>query len=292
MASDERKPIWDHIVELSERLKIILYSIVFFTIVMMVVPADLSFLENPLDFYNPLIGRILYEIRRQVLPPGMRLIGLEVTQPIELYVVSSFIFGIILSMPIIGYEIYKFINPALYPHERRAVWGFMGAFLALFTVGTLFGYFILVKFLLWAMMPFFELTGAEPIISVMDFYNLVFITVLMTGLTFTAPAVFTLLVKIGLISTKAFTRNRRYIYAGIFIFTAILTPDGGPIADIALFLPIIILMEGAVFFAKRYERQRAAKLEIPTIPTIKCPHCGAEISAGRLFCPECGKALD
>ncbi len=289
---DVPRPIWEHIEELAQRLKVIFYSVAISSIIFMVLPADMSFLENPFDFYNPLIGKILQIIRDQVMPEELRLIAVGVVTPIELYLIASVVFGVIVSSPVIVYEFYKYIDPALYPHERRMVWGFMAAFLGLFAFGSAFGYFFVARFLIWAMMPFFEVVGAEPIVSIMDFYYLVFITVLMTGLTFTAPAVFVLLVRLGLISTESFTKNRRYIYAGLFIVTAIITPDGGPIADIVLFLPILILMEAAVLIAKRYESERRARLALPSIPIRKCPYCGADIPVDVRFCPECGRALE
>ncbi len=105
--------------------------------------------------------------------------------------------GIVTSAPVIGYEIYRYVDPALYPEERKAVYPFVISFTALFITGSLFGYKILAPFMLWAMIPFFTLTGAVPIIYVMDFYSLVFITTLTSGFSFTMPVFFVLLVKFG-----------------------------------------------------------------------------------------------
>ncbi len=284
MSKDKEMTIWEHIYELSQRLRVILISIFVFTIIFMIVPADLSFLENPsqlLTMYRPLVVTVLDVIRDQVLPEGMVLIGGEVTAGIELYLMISFAFGLVCSVPVIAYEIYKYIDPALYPHERRMIYPFIISFTSLFVFGAFFGYFILLPFMLWALVPFLLWVGAQPIILVTDFYSLVFISIFLSGIAFTFPIFLVLLVKVGILKTRTLTKNRKYVYAGTFILTAIITPDGGPLADMALFLPIIILFEIAILIAKRYEKEE----ELP-----KCKFCGAEMDEDEIFCPKCGRS--
>jgi len=94
--------------------------------------------------------------------------------------------------------------------------------------------------------------------------------------------VYVLLVKLGIVGTDIVRKNRRYFYAALFIITAVITPDGGPIADFALFLPIALMMEVAVRIAGRYERERVPARR-------RCRFCGAEIE-NEVFCPRCGKS--
>ena len=122
----------------------------------------------------------------------------------------------------------------------------------------------------------------------MDFYQLVLITVTLTGLAFTFPAIYVLLVRAGLTNTASITHNRRYIYVILFIVTALITPDGGPIADIILFVPMVVMMEIAIFIAKRYEKERLEE-EMKGWPT--CPYCGAKVPPDEVFCPRCGRSL-
>jgi sec-independent protein translocase protein TatC len=270
----------------------VLYSLVATTIFFMVFPANASFLKDPLAFYDPLIALVLQQIVRDVLPKGMTLIAGEITAPLEIYLIGSFILGIAASTPILAYEIYKYIDPALYPEERGAVSPFIVSFTVLFLIGAVFGYKILAPFMIWAMIPFFAIAGATPFVYVMDFYNLVFVTVLATGFAFTMPVFFVLLVRFGILKTSYVTTKRRYIYAIMYVITAVVTPDGGPIADLALFAPMVVLLELAVLFGKRYERNRPAYfrplLEKPTY--TKCKFCGALQTSPSGFCPSCGKS--
>jgi sec-independent protein translocase protein TatC len=284
--------IWDHLSELRVRLRWVLYSLIATTVFFMVFPANASVLQNPLAFYNPLIALVLQQVVKDVLPKGMTLIAGEITAPLEIYLIGSFILGIAASTPIIAYEIYMYVDPALYPHERKAIYPFITSFTVLFLIGAVFGYKILAPFMVWAMIPFFSLANAQPFVYVMDFYQLVFMTTLATGFSFTLPVFFVLLVRFGIIKTSMVTTRRRYIYAVMYIVCAVVTPDGGPLGDIALFVPMVVLLELAVLFAKRYEKTRPETFSPePEKPTYtKCRFCGALQTSPLSFCPSCGKS--
>jgi sec-independent protein translocase protein TatC len=285
--------IWEHISELSVRLRVVLYAVVISTTFFMVFPANASFLKNPLAFYDPIVALVLQQVVKEALPSRIQLIAGQFTAPLAIYFIASVILGVSVSSPVIAYEVYAYIAPALYPHEKRAVYPFLASFTILFVIGAAFGYRVLTPFILWAMIPFFTLTGSLPIINVMDFYNLVFITTLVSGFSFTMPVFFVLLVRFGIIKTSSVTTRRRYVYAALYIVTAIVTPDGGPIADIALFVPMAILLELAVFFGKRYEKDHQGggmMREASQKPVYtKCRFCG-NLLATEVFCPACGKS--
>ncbi len=284
--------IWEHLNELAVRLKVVLYSLFLATAFFMVFPANASFLKDPFAFYDPIIGLVLKQVIRDTLPSGIQLIAGEFTAPLEIYLIASVLLGIAASTPVIAYEVHKYIDPALYPEERRAVYPFVTSFTILFLIGAAFGYKFLAPFMLWAMLPFFRLTNAIAIIYVMDFYNLVLITTLVTGFAFTLPVFFVLLVKFGIVKTSFITTRRRYIYAGLYIVTAIITPDGGPVADLALFVPMAILLELSVLIGKRYEKNVRPMYRAQTAKPVflKCKFCGGLLVNPSGFCPACGKA--
>lgn len=290
--ADEADPekgmtFWEHTAELAQRMKTILYTIVVVTILMMVFPANLSFMTNPLDSYEPLIGGVLRIIRAQLLPPGVQLIGVELTAPIELYVVSSIMFGMMFSAPVIVFEIHRFVNPALYKRERQMVYPFILSTAILMIIGGFFGYFVAAPLALRGMLFFFPIAGAEPLISVMDFYMVVLVMVVMTAAMFTLPVFIVVFVRLGLMGTGFLRRNRKYVYPALLVATMAITPgDPGIVGNIAIFLPIVVLMEGGIYVAKRYETPE----EEVTPATFRCEHCGHESEATFLFCPRCGKA--
>lgn len=288
----------EHLKELKDRVKVSLIAVIISTLVMLVFPAEFNLSWEFIYAYKPLISVILDTIREQVIPEGMILIGLTITKPLELYFIASLVFGLIFSSPVIGYEIYKYVDPALYPHERRMIYPFLTAFIGLFTAGVLFGYLVLAPFTFRAMKIFFDLVGAAPYVDIMDFYNTVFIVVIATGAVFTSPVILVLLVRVGLLSTKTITRNRKWIYGIGYVVAAIITPDGGLFTNVLLLAVFIGLIEGAVLVARRYEKEREKKereeYSEETEVSRKdrqdvCKYCGEPLR-GRIFCPACGKS--
>lgn len=283
-------PLWDHISELSRRIKIWIYSFVVATLFYLVAPSDLSFLQNPFQVYHPIITAVLGAIRTRLLPSQYVLIGGTVTTPLELIVVGSAVFGFATTIPVLAYEIYKFVDPAIKASEKQSVYPFVAAFSILFLVGASFAFFVLLPFIFYFSIPFFEAVGISTFIFADQFYNLVFFVIVLSGLAFTIPVFFVLLVKLHVLGTKMLTKNRKYVWASVLVLTAVASPDGGPLADVALFVPIIILLEGAIWYAKRYEKGRVEN-EVTTVPfQATCSFCGGDMDADGVFCARCGKA--
>lgn len=281
---------WEHTEELAKRLKIVIYTFVVSTIVAMILPADLSFFNDPIQSFKPLIGVVLKKIREQVLPPNVHLIGVGLTDPIELYAVASIVFGFAVVAPVFAYQIFKFVDPALYPHERRDVYPFLASFSALFIFGLIFGYLIITPYIIGAVLLFFPAVGAETWISINDFYFKVFTTTLLTGAIFTFPVFLVLLVRYGIIQTSFLTKNRKYLYAGMLILVFIITPGEGGIANFLLFVPLIILLESGIFVARRYEKHGKIVSRRSFANEAECRFCKRSIPKSAPFCPSCGKS--
>jgi len=290
MSTDRKAPLSEHLSELAKRLKVVFYSLIATTIAIMALPGDLNFLSNPLTFYTPFVSVIFKRVTHDVMPPQFVLVGYTVGSPIELYLLGSFVVAVLINIPIIAYEVYQYVNPALYTNEKQAVGPFVVSFTTLFVVGATFGYFILAPFTMYAMIPFFAAVGAQPYISVNDFYGVVFAIVLMSGLTFTFPVFLVLLVKLKIMSITVVTKNRKYIYGALLVVTAVITPDGGPIADFALFIPLLLLFELAILFAKRYETEGLPTTIKWLQPEAKCRFCGGEMTRNEKFCRRCGRS--
>ncbi len=299
MVKDKEMTLLEHLEELRQRLKVILISLVISTVFFLLFPANPSEFLSPetwmSGFYKPLISEILLWIKNYVTsyvaPNNLRIISLGIGAPLEVYLLASLLFGFIVTSPIIGYEIYKYIDPALYPHERQAIYPFVTAFTVLFAVGAVFGLFILAPFVIWTVIPFSQFVGSEPTLSVSDFYSTIFVTTAFSGIGFTFPAIFVLLVRLGIINTSIITKNRRYFYAALYVITAIITPDGGPLADLALFIPIAAMMEITVHIAKKYEKQRKTEILIEQTENVQqCKFCGYKLKDNDIFCPKCGRS--
>ena len=293
--SDGKLNFMSHIHELTERLKVIIISLLVTTLFFMFFPA------NPLDlldtnswvtgFYRPMVSLLLEQVRNYAAPSGLEIISLQIGDPLQVYIFASLLLGFILSSPIIGYEIIKFIGPALLPEERSSIYPFVLAFTGCFIIGASFGYLYLARFIGMTMIIFSEFVGAQPVITAYDFYSMIFTTILFTGFGFTLPVIFVLLVRFGIVETSLLTENRKIIYIALFAITALITADGGPLADLALCVPVILLTEISVIIAKRIEKNRIkTQLESGKVTLGVCRYCGVKFRGGEVFCRKCGKA--
>jgi sec-independent protein translocase protein TatC len=289
--SSKEAPFWDHVRELGMRLKRILIAVFAATIFMMVFPADpVALIANPIQFlemYEPIVARVLTLVNGYILPEGVKLIAGELSSPFEIWIVASILLGLLLSMPVVGYEIYAFVNPAFYPHERRLIYPFLTAFITLFFVGVAFALFFVLPALMRFLLIFAVMFKIEATITAISFYTMVFFTALASGMVFTFPVILILLIRVGIVRTAPFKKYRGYIYAFMYIVAAFITPDGGIVADFILFIPLAVMFEVALIIGRRYEKQRFKEL----YGELKCKFCGAEISPDDVFCPKCNRAL-
>lgn len=287
---DKVLPLWEHISELSQRAKVWIYAFVISTLLYLLIPSDLSFLQNPFQSFHPIITLILLQIKVRLLPSSYILIGGTVTSPLEIILVAAAVFGFGTSVPVLAYEAYKFIDPAIKPGEKQSVYPFVTAFSILWIAGAAFAFFVLLPFVFYFSIPFFSSLGISPFIYADQFYNLVFFVIVASGFAFTIPVFFVLLVKLHVLGTQMLRKNRKYVWAITLILTAIASPDGGPLADIALFIPMIILLEGSIWYAKRYEKDRPEQ-EPKSLPVkTTCSYCGGDMDSTGVFCGLCGKA--
>jgi len=283
----------EHLLELRDRLKMIILSYFVALIFWLAFPTTIS-LSNVGSIitgeYRPIISLVLDNTVG--LTGGLfKIIPGRLVSPLEIYFIAAALVAFITVIPIIGYEIYAYVNPALYPHEKRLVWPFLAAFLTLFAVGAAFSYLIVVPLIIRFMAIFADIVGIEPelrLIEAGDYFVFVFSTVGSMGLLFTSPAIFVLLVRLGIIGTNVFSRNRVYFYGILYIIIAIITPDGWLVGNTVLFLPLVIMMEIALLIAKRIEKRRLGG--VYSVP--RCKFCGGEIREDDVFCPKCGRSQE
>ena len=253
-----------HIKELLNRLRTIIMAVVIFTIVVMVVPISLDFSNtsaaNP--YYQTITSFTIRNIQERFLPAEAELLPLSFLAPLEVFFFVALILGIVISTPVISYEIYKFLNPALYKHERNMALQFVASFVGLFAFGFIFGYFYVVPLSIRTIFIFSDMLNLPPTYAFSEFFSLVGFALLACGLIFTLPTFIVLLVKAGILKTKSLTGNRKYLYGALVIIIALIDPDPGLVTEALVFLPLVILTEISILIAKRIERTRKASEDL------------------------------
>lgn len=247
-----------HLTELLSRLRTVIYAVVISTIAVMVVPISIDFSSlfggNP--WYQTISSFVIQKLQTDFLPADIELLPVSWFAPLEVYLYVSIMLGVLISSPVIMYELYKFINPALRQQERNLLYPFIIAFTGLFIFGFTLGYLVVVPATVRALVLFTKLLGLNPVYAFSDFFSLAMMTLLLCGFIFTFPIYIVLLVKVGIISTEQIKKNRKYIYVGAVVLIALVDPEPGLVTEATLFIPIVLLMETSILIARRYEKQR------------------------------------
>lgn len=288
----EINSFWGHVNELAKRMKPVLINFLAATFLMLLLPANADFLATT-NNYQPLVSVFLNTARNYVLPVNVKLYAIQISDPITLYAVAAVLFGAAFTVPLFSYELYKFVDPALFDNERKSVYPFVTIVSGLFVAGCLFGFFFLFPAFINSMFPFFSAVGAELMFSIMDFYNLLFFTIIISGFIFTIPPFFVMLVKFNIIKPSMFRNKRKWIYLGMGVAALFISPGATPQGDLVLFLALAGLFEASMLAARRYESNNSSPSMLMAFlsPPRKCMFCQSEIDESTVFCSKCSHSV-
>ena len=160
------------------------------------------------------------------------------------YLTLGVYLGIVLASPVVLYQIWLFVAPALYKHERSAVTSFVFSTFLLFVGGIVFGYFVSLPYILRFLVTFQGNAGPiTPMITVNEYFDLVLMILLCLGLVFELPALIFVLSLFGIVTPGFLWRNIRYSILIIAVVAAIITPT----PDVTTMLVVMGLMLGLYF---------------------------------------------
>ncbi|MFH1349783.1 MAG: twin-arginine translocase subunit TatC [Pseudomonadota bacterium] len=245
MKSDEKQPFLSHLEELRKRL------------ISCAIAVGGGFLISYI-FVERLFQILIYPLKAQ-MPKGDRLIFTNLPEMFLTHLKTAFVTGILLVSPFIFYQLWLFIAPGLYQHERRYVVPFVLFSTILFVGGGLFGYFIVFPFGFKFFLGFAnEYVQALP--SVKQYFSFAIKLLFAFGLIFELPVVVFFLAKMGVVSTEFLRRNRKYAILLIFIVAAILTPPD-VITQVMMAGPLMFLFEISILISKMAVRKKVEKEE-------------------------------
>ena len=185
------------------------------------------------------------------------LIALSPTENFTTYFRVSLFAGVAFAMPVIVYEIYAYIDPALYPKERRFVRWMGIPVILLFVLGMAFCYFILLPNSINFLINF----GSDVIenqLRASDYLSFVTTFILGVGVVFEVPVIIYALVRVRVLRRAWLAKQRRYVFLLVFVIGAIITPTPDPFNQTLVALPMYLLFELGLFLSRFAGVPRAA----------------------------------
>jgi sec-independent protein translocase protein TatC len=230
-------PLTDHLIELRKRILIAALAVFLCGIVVFIL-------------YNPIISFLsgpYQDVTRNAHGCGPKGCDLNFSDPLTPLLVRLKIAlygGLALSVPIVMWEIWRFIVPGMNPNERRYAVGFFVGGIVLFLMGCVVAWFTITKAL-----EFLLGVGGDslrPLIDANKYLTLVMLMFAAFGFAFEFPLLLMFLLLVGVINTRQLRASRRWAAVGITTFAAIITPSQDPFSLLFMAIPLYIFYEGAI----------------------------------------------
>ncbi|MBP2169238.1 sec-independent protein translocase protein TatC [Erwinia toletana] len=236
MAVEDTQPLISHLIELRKRLLNCIIAVLGIFLA-------LAYFSN--DIYQIVSAPLIKQ-----LPAGASMIATDVASPFFTPIKLTMIVSVFISIPVILHQVWAFVAPALYRHERKLVMPLLFSSSALFYIGMAFAYFVVFPLAF----GFFASTAPKGVLIATDINNyLDFVMALFMafGISFEVPIAIVLLCWTGVTSPEDLKAKRPYVLVGAFVVGMLLTPPD-VLSQTLLAIPMYCLFEVGVFFGRFY----------------------------------------
>ena len=207
------------------------------------------------DIYSLLAAPLI-----AALPEGATMIAVEVAAPFFVPVKVTLFASLVVALPFVLYQIWAFIAPGLYKHEKRLVVPLIATSTMLFLIGCLFAYIIVFP-TVFHFVAAFTPEGVEMNTDIQKYFDFVLTIFLAFGLAFETPIAVVILTRMGIVSIEKLKESRPYVIVGAFVIAAIFTPPD-VISQLLLAFPIWILYEVGLFISGILEKKSLKKDQV------------------------------
>lgn len=248
-------PFLDHLEELRWRLLWSIAALIIGTLIGFVAVGSLDLLEVLSGPIKPFLN-------------NERLAYFRPSDPFTIHLKLSMSVGVVLASPVILYQVWAFVSPALYPQERRVGMMALAGGLVLFCSGVALAYF----FVLPASLRFFELfqrDALQPMITAPDYFSLVVSLALVFGAAFELPILIVALTALGLVTPPFLRKFRRHAFVLCVVGSALVTPGDVVAATVALMFPLYGLYELGIFLSRGVHKWRERRDAIGDTDEVK-----------------------
>jgi len=203
-------------------------------------------------YWAPDIFQLLARPLLDVLPKGAHMIVTDVTGsffvPIKVTLMAAFV----LALPVVIYQVWAFVAPGLYQHEKKLVIPLVVSTYTLFLIGMAFAYLLVFPTVFSFMVSYNEPLGADMSTDIDKYLSFAMTTFLAFGFTFEVPVVVVVLVRLGMVKLAKLKEIRPYITVGAFVVAAVVTPPD-VLSQLLLAIPLCVLYELGLLIARFYQ---------------------------------------
>jgi sec-independent protein translocase protein TatC len=189
----------------------------------------------------------------------VQLINTEMAGQFTLKINSSLMIGLVLGIPYLFWELWRFIKPALHEKERKAATGFVFYATLLFLSGVLFGYFIITPLSIRFLAGYIVSESIQNLFDIDSYLSSVSTLTLATGVVFQMPILVYIASSLGFLTPKLMRSSRRYAIVIILIIAAVVTPTPDALTMTVVAIPLLFLYELSIIVAVRVEKRRIKK---------------------------------
>lgn len=232
----EELPFISHLIELRERLLRIVFAVI--AVFLVLAP-----------FANRLFTLVAGPLSRN-LPPNGSLIAIEVASPFFTPFKLAMVAAVFIAMPYILYQLWAFVAPGLYKHEKRRILPLLISSTVLFYLGATFAYFVVFP-IVFGYMTKTAPAGVEVMTDITRYLDFVLTLFLAFGAAFEVPIATVLLVWSGVLSPETLRQKRSYVVVACFVIGAVLTPPD-VISQTLLAVPMWMLFETGLFMSRYF----------------------------------------
>lgn len=255
---DARLPFTEHLEDLRKRITISLIALLItFVIAFNYSEEIFKFIIFPLKYSlsfstkNPFIQIVPQE----KLSPDTKLVFLAPAEAFWMNFKIAFVAGIIPALPVVLYQIWKFISPGLLPKEKKYVFPFIIVATSLFFAGAAFCFFIVLPFAMSFLLTYKLGDILMPMLSVGQYVDFCLKFILAFGAVFELPILIIFATRMGFVTAKTLSKNRKYSVLVAFIIAAMLTPTPDAFNQALMAIPIIVLYEIGILASRIFVRK-------------------------------------
>jgi len=202
-------------------------------------------------YWAPDIFHLFAQPLLNALPAGGKMIVTDVTGSFFVPMKVTMLAAFMIALPVVMYQLWAFIAPGLYLHERKLIVPLVISSYTLFIVGMAFAYFLVFPTVFKFMASYNAPLGAEMSTDIDNYLSFAMTSFLAFGITFEVPVVVVVLVRMGMVTLAKLKEIRPYVIVGAFIIAAVVTPPD-VLSQLLLALPMIVLYEIGLLAARLY----------------------------------------